>query len=214
MQSLDDAVVVVVGASSGIGLATARAFARRGCRLALAARIPHTFATAYSASKFGVAGFPDALRQEVLARSRVQVCGVYPAVVDTPIPWHAANYTGRALRPLPPVLDPAEVAEAIVRLVQAPRRAVHLGALHAAAPVYALMPELAGRVMALLANWLLFHTGPRQAETAGAVLHPVPQGTQARILWGRQGGHHPVALAIGAAAGLALLAAATRRRAG
>ena len=29
---------------------------------------------AYSASKFGVAGFTEALRQELLARSAVQVC--------------------------------------------------------------------------------------------------------------------------------------------
>jgi short-subunit dehydrogenase len=45
----------------------------------LAGRVPHPFAAAYSASKFGVAGFTDALRDELLARSAVQVCGVYPA---------------------------------------------------------------------------------------------------------------------------------------
>lgn len=38
MKSLQNAVVTITGASSGIGHATALAFARRGCRLVLAAR--------------------------------------------------------------------------------------------------------------------------------------------------------------------------------
>jgi NADP-dependent 3-hydroxy acid dehydrogenase YdfG len=38
MRSLRDLTVVIAGASSGMGLASAFAFARRGCNLVLAAR--------------------------------------------------------------------------------------------------------------------------------------------------------------------------------
>jgi NAD(P)-dependent dehydrogenase (short-subunit alcohol dehydrogenase family) len=36
-------------------------------------------AASYSASKFGMAGYTEALRAELAARSGIRVCGVYPA---------------------------------------------------------------------------------------------------------------------------------------
>jgi len=104
-------------------------------------RVPIPFAAAYTASKYGVAGFTEALRDELAARSGVSVCGVYPGYVDTPTNLHSANYTGRSLRPIPPVLDPTDVAEGIVGLAQAPRRALHLGMHHALAVPYILTPR-------------------------------------------------------------------------
>ncbi|PIK73773.1 hypothetical protein CS379_06495, partial [Methylobacterium frigidaeris] len=85
-------------------------------------RLPMPFAAAYSASKYGVTGFTEALRHEMAATSAIAVCGVYPGFVDTPTDIHSANYTGRALRPVPPVLTPERVAEAMVSLARRPRR--------------------------------------------------------------------------------------------
>jgi NAD(P)-dependent dehydrogenase (short-subunit alcohol dehydrogenase family) len=70
-------------------------------------RVPMPWAASYSASKAGLAGFTEALRFELASRSGIQVCGVYPAYVDTPTYLNSANYTGRALRPVPPVVPPS-----------------------------------------------------------------------------------------------------------
>jgi NAD(P)-dependent dehydrogenase (short-subunit alcohol dehydrogenase family) len=69
-------------------------------------RVPMPWAASYSASKAGLAGFTEALRSELASRSRIEVCGVYPAYVDTPTYLNSANYTGRELRPVPPVVPP------------------------------------------------------------------------------------------------------------
>ena len=81
-----------------------------------AGRMPVPFSTAYTASKYGVAGFTGALRDELTVRSDIKVSAVNPTFVDTPTDLHSANYTGRTLRPLSPVLEPEDVARGIVGL--------------------------------------------------------------------------------------------------
>lgn len=183
----------------------------------LAGRIPQPFMAAYSASKFGVAGFTDSLRSEVLARSAVQVCGVYPTFVDTPALRHAANYTGRSLRPVPPVLDPEAVAERILRLARNPRRALHLGAPHASVPAFLLAPEPIGRMLGRLALGFV-RSGPRAAATEGTVLTPGVEGTGMRDGWletehrlARSLGFGAMALAAGVAGALLVRQAGRRR---
>ena len=54
-------------------------------------RVPMPFAATYSASKFGLAGFTEALRHELSTRSGIKVRGVYPAYVETPTYWNGPN---------------------------------------------------------------------------------------------------------------------------
>jgi hypothetical protein len=171
----------------------------------LAGRVPHPFATAYTASKFGVAGFTEALRYEVLTRSAVEVCGIYPGVVDTPIPLHAANHTGRALRPPSPVMDPEHIAGHIVDLASHPRRALHVGLHHAVVPAYAVAPETTGRIMGRLGAFFLLHSGPEAAATNGAIFTPMPGTTGMRIGWGAPQHRKARQAGFGLAAGLAAL---------
>lgn len=95
--------------------------------LSLGAWTPQPYAAAYTASKFGLHGFVQALRTEVCRWPSIHVCAVYPAFIDTPAFQRVANYTGRAIKPPPPVYDPYQVAEAIVDLAQQPKASVTVG---------------------------------------------------------------------------------------
>ena len=80
--------------------------------------------TVYSASKFGVRGFTEALRREVGIYG-IQVTGIYPGGVKTEFKHHtgAGRKTGRTT-PSSLRLEPEEVARAIWKVVNHPRRTV------------------------------------------------------------------------------------------
>jgi NAD(P)-dependent dehydrogenase (short-subunit alcohol dehydrogenase family) len=146
--------------------------------------VPTPFAAAYAASKFGLRGLSDSLRHELLARSRVQVCCVHPSFVDTPAPLRAANYGGRVLRPMPPVLDPEYVARRLVELALRPRRALHIGAPLRLVPVFALAPEAVGSMLGRFIRHLGLERGTPAPHTDGAVLAPLDHPTGLRSGWG------------------------------
>ncbi len=93
------------------------------------AEVTMPYQAAYNAAKHGVRGLSDTLRQElrVTGHREVSVCTVLPATIDTPFFRTAANHTGRALRPAPPVYPPDLVARTIARLLLRPRREVYAG---------------------------------------------------------------------------------------
>jgi NAD(P)-dependent dehydrogenase (short-subunit alcohol dehydrogenase family) len=165
-------------------------------------RVPIPFAAAYTASKYGVAGLTEALRDELAARSDIAVCGVYPGYVDTPTDIHSANHTGRSFRPVPPVLAPEEVAEGIVGLALRPRRALHLGLQHALALPYTLAPEATGRIAGPLWERFLLRSGSPAPPSDGTLHEPMAEGTGTRGGWRAEPGAGAAPLA-----GLALLAA-------
>lgn len=80
----------------------------------------------YVASKFAIRGFSESLRQELIGTG-VNVCVVLPAAIDTPIYHHAANYTGRELKPLNPTYGVEAVADAIVSCARHPSPEVVVG---------------------------------------------------------------------------------------
>ncbi|MCD6047855.1 MAG: sadH [Gammaproteobacteria bacterium] len=95
--------------------------------------IGQPYTTPYTASKYAIRGFSEALRWE-LEESGIQVCTVLPGCIDTPFFQHGANYSGKAAKALTPVYDAQDVAEAIVELVDHPKAEVFVGAM---APVLA-----------------------------------------------------------------------------
>jgi short-subunit dehydrogenase len=133
------------------------------------------YVSAYSTSKFAITGFSESLRMELRNDPGIQVCTILPATIDTPIFQHAANFTGRALKALPPVYRPEKVARAIVDCIVIPKREVHVGA---AAKQVAMMRKLstplAERVVAGLVERKHFQDRP-SGPFAGNMFISMPQ---------------------------------------
>ncbi len=87
------------------------------------------FSVAYSTSKFAIRGMGLSLRQELMDEKDIHVCTVLPATVDTPLFDNAANYMGREVKAMPPVVDAREVAEQIVALAKDPKPEVIVGGM-------------------------------------------------------------------------------------
>jgi NADP-dependent 3-hydroxy acid dehydrogenase YdfG len=87
----------------------------------------YRYASVYNASKFGVRGLTEALRQETAGDRDIHVSYVAPPSIDTPLFDHAANYTGRVIKPMSPIYPPERVAAAILRVARRPRRALLIG---------------------------------------------------------------------------------------
>jgi short-subunit dehydrogenase len=91
--------------------------------------LPVPYGVGYSASKFGIRGFSAALKAELKEWPDIHVCDAYPAFLDTPGIQHAANYTGKFIKPAPPVYDPRRVAMAVVQLAEKPVSETMIGSV-------------------------------------------------------------------------------------
>lgn len=80
--------------------------------------------SAYVASKFAVRALTECLRQEFADCPGIAIVTILPQAVDTPIFANAANYAGRRVRPIPPLVDAEEIAEGIVHCIERPTREV------------------------------------------------------------------------------------------
>jgi NAD(P)-dependent dehydrogenase (short-subunit alcohol dehydrogenase family) len=163
------------------------------------------YLSAYITSKFALRGLTECLREELL-RDGIQVCAVLPASIDTPLFQHAANYTGRAVKPLRPVIPAQRVARAIVQLAKRPRServvgrsGMPLQLLHSLArPLYErLIPRIIERD----------HFQDRPAEpTSGNLWRPMLEGAEVSGGWtGHEGKRRrPARVLVGTAALAAL----------
>ena len=170
------------------------------------AKMGAPYLSAYISSKFALRGLTECLRQE-LVRDGIEVCAVLPASTDTPIFQHAANYTGRAVKPLRPVIPAHAVARAIVQCAQRPRPEVVVG--RAGSPLqllHTLSRPLYDRVIQRLIEREHFQERSA-APSAGNLWKPLAKGTGVSGGWtGHEGkprrtrallGTGAVALALG-----------------
>ena len=137
---------------------------------------PTPYMAAYSASKFGLRGFFESLKGELVSYPQIHVCDLYPAFLDTPGMQHSANYTGKNLQPAPPVYDPRKVANSIVRLLKNPQSKTTIGAAAAFLRIaYLISPPLSRNITATLIRGYLNNAQPIE-PTSGNVLEPVAYG--------------------------------------
>jgi short-subunit dehydrogenase len=112
-------------------------------------KVGSPYVSAYTTSKFAITGWAESLRMELEDAPGIHVCTVLPASIDTPLFQHAANYSGRAVKPIPPVYTAEMVAQAILGCMVHPQREIFVGKSGAGlAGLRTLAPALAERMMA------------------------------------------------------------------
>jgi short-subunit dehydrogenase len=105
----------------------------------------------YSASKHAVKGFTDALRVEIeeFDKAPISITLIQPTAVNTPFPQHARNYMVREPKLPPPLINPEQVAEAILKAATEGGRDVKVGAMAVVnTTISKLMPSLGDKMSA------------------------------------------------------------------
>ena len=154
------------------------------------AEIPLPYTSAYSMSKAAVRALGVSLRQELRLEGlgHVHVCTVVPASIDTPFCRHAANYTGRAARPVAPVSDARAVARAVMGAARRPRREVVVGALGRSMVLqHKMAPGPTESLIERLIPVLHFSGEHTTVSTAGNLYEPCPDPATAKISGGWAG---------------------------
>lgn len=139
------------------------------------------YQSSYTASKHGIRGLDMALRQELYANGEhnIHVCTVMPASIDTPFFEHAANHTGRPVKPIPPVYDPEDVVDAIYRMATRPEDEVMVGAVGKMTKALGkVAPKAAEHMMARNTHKAQMEQSDREADSEGNVFQPLPDGRE------------------------------------
>ena len=156
LRRQDDGVLVNI--SSGFGL------------------VGSPYQAAYTATKFGLRGFSQALRGE-LRGTNVRVSCVFSGAVDTPAYRYAGNFYGRTLGPKGRILPAEKVARAIVRNAERPRREVVVGSsVRALEALHALSPALYERAITRGVEGGFFRDGHEETGP-GNLFEPDPRWT-------------------------------------
>ena len=140
----------------------------------------------YCASKFGVRGLGKSLRQEleIQGQKNIHVCTVMPTSMDTPFFQHAANHTGKPVRPIPPVYDPQETIDAICGAILEPVDEVVVGTRGKVGKVVgSIAPRALERQMAQNSRKAHMQQSGRAPESPGNLFEPVDFGTSVRGGW-------------------------------
>jgi NAD(P)-dependent dehydrogenase (short-subunit alcohol dehydrogenase family) len=147
--------------------------------------VPGPYVSAYTIAKHGVRALGECLRQEaqLAGADDIKICTVMPATIDTPFFQHAANYTGRAVKAMPPVYPADSVAKTIVDLVEHPRREVVVGnAGRLMTMQQSLAPGMNERMLAKMVDRQHLEDAPAP-PTSGSLFSPMGRGASIEGGW-------------------------------
>jgi NAD(P)-dependent dehydrogenase (short-subunit alcohol dehydrogenase family) len=147
--------------------------------------VPGPYVSAYAIAKHGVRALGECLRQEaqLAGADDIKICTVMPATIDTPFFQHAANYTGRAVKAMPPVYPAESVAKTIVELVEHPRREVVVGnAGRLMTMQQSLAPGMNERMLAMMVDRQHLEDVPAP-PTSGSLFSPMGRGASIEGGW-------------------------------
>jgi short-subunit dehydrogenase len=144
----------------------------------IVSKVAQPYTSAYGLTKAAIRSLGMSLREELMLDGQhdIHVCTVMPATIDTPFFQQAANYTGRAVKAMPPVYPAEEVAHTILSLAEKPQHEVFVGrSARMLSAQHTLAPTMAERMMAMMVDKQHLY-GDRPADpTPGNLFEPMPQ---------------------------------------
>ncbi|HEX3727824.1 MAG TPA: SDR family NAD(P)-dependent oxidoreductase, partial [Pirellulales bacterium] len=123
----------------------------------------------YTATKHAVKGYTDVLRVEIedIAKAPVSIRLIQPTAVDTPFPQHARNYMSQEPKLPGPMIEPQQVAEAILEAAEHPIRDERVDTTAKINTTLAtLFPGVADWMAAKQADRQHYNEAPRHANGA------------------------------------------------
>ena len=127
----------------------------------------------YTASKHAVKGFTDSLRLEIeeIEKAPVAITLIQPTAVNTPFPQHARNYMATDAKLPEPMIDPQQVADAILEAAVTHTRDKKVGAMAVMNTAMAkFAPTIADRMAARQTDKL--HRAEPAHDPEGALYRP------------------------------------------
>jgi len=121
----------------------------------------------YTASKHAMKGFTDSLRVEVevIDQAPVSITLIQPTAVDTPFPEHSRNYMDHEPKLPTPLIEPDQVAQAILKAAVRPTRSKRVGMKAVLNTTVAmLVPGFADTMSAREAGRMQYDERPRNAS--------------------------------------------------
>ncbi len=123
----------------------------------------------YAASKHAVKGFNDALRIEIenVDKAPVSITLIQPTAVNTPFPQHGRNYQDKEPKLPDPMIEPQQVADAILEAAETPTRFKKVGVMAVVNTTMAkLVPSLGDKLAAKQVDRQHYDEPPRHPEGA------------------------------------------------